>query len=312
MVDEKRLRIGEQRLYRILQTFFRLASLFGMCSASIRNGRLQVHAVTRSKIVLAFYCICLAWATIGNLQNVLRSTESSDLIFWLGYMFQSFSAYISLYTLFFRLETFLSILKKLSAVFALIEPRYEKCQLKIKFYVFAGLLVPVVIKSLELLFSYWINLEISSFYMMVSISGIIFRKVPLAYNVAFFCSLCVCIKDALSNINTELLTGITSEVKYAELMFCHEQLHEVVELVNNLFGLQFLVILIGCNAFLHNDVMYYFRIVFDNIYKGNQEKLDLFFFSWLIFDTCRIAFIFWAACSLVHEVYFNFYVKWQN
>lgn len=301
MVEEKRLRIGEKRLYRILQVFFMSASLFGMCSASIRNGQLQVVSVTRSKIVLTLYCVCLSVAFIGNLT---QSGDSSDFIFCLGYMFQSFSAYISLYMLYFRLETLQSILKILSEVFAQLEPRYTKCQLQIAFYVFAGLIIPVFIRSLEILNTYWFKVKVTNFYLLMKISGVIFRKIPLAYNVAFFCCLCVCIQDAIVNLNAELSIGFQTESKFAELVLCHDQLYEVVELINNLFGLQLLVILVGSNAFLHNDILFYYKIIFNHIYgiQGNESDFDVFFFSWILFDTSRIMFFFWSACSLVHEV----------
>jgi hypothetical protein len=138
----------------------------------------------------------------------------------------------------------------------------------------------------------------------MSISGVIFRKIPLAYNAAFFCSLCVCLKDAVVNLNAKLSAGNLNESKLAELVLCHDQLYEVVELVNKLFGLQFLVFLVGSNAFLHNDIMFYFDIIFNQIYgiKGKVVDIDIFYLAWIIFDTSRIVFFFWTACSFVHEV----------
>jgi hypothetical protein len=304
MAEETRLRIGEQRLYRILRSFFLSANLFGMCSAGIRNGRLQVCSVTRCKIVLTLYCICLSLASVGNLRHLLVSRDSADFIFCIGYIFQSFSAYISLYVLLFRLETFTKLLRTLSEVFIRLEPRYTKCQLQIIFYVISGLIVPVVIRSFEIMNVYWFKEDYTIFYLLMTISGIIFRKIPLAYNVALFCSLCVCMQDAVVNLNAELSTGLLTESNYAELVFCHDKLYEVVELVNNLLGLQFLVILIGSNAFLHNDLIFYYKIIFNHMHdiKGDAVNFDIFFFSWIIFDTSRIIFFFWVACSLVHEV----------
>jgi hypothetical protein len=304
MVEEKRLIIGEKRLYRVLQSFFLSASLFGMCTASIRNGRLQVSYITRSKIVLTLYCVFLAYSSWGNLQYLIRRRTSSDFIFCLGFMFQSFSAYISMYMLLFHLETLQSILKNLSAVFAFLEPHYTKCRLQITFYVISGLLLPVIVRFLEIINSDIFKQDFLSFNLIMKISGIIFRKIPLAYNATFFCSLCVCLKDAIVNLNAKLSAGIYTESKLAELVLCHDQLYEVVELVNKLFGLQFLVILVGSNAFLHNDIIFYFEIIFNRVYgnTGKQVDFDSFYFTWIIFDTSRVLFFFWAACSLVHEV----------
>jgi len=305
METSKVLKVGAKRLDYVLESFLTAAKYLGMCSAQVKDGKIHISNVLITKLVLGT-CSAILFAHTVLLTLKLNVSRGSELMFYFSMFLHNFTVALHLWMIIYNLTSVTAVLVKLSAVFGCLKPDYKKYRRTIRMHTFMGLLLPIGVKIMEIVYSALAKEDSSS--VAISSIGMMCRKIPISYSVTMFCVLSACIEAGIASLNLELKSEL-GEKRVMVLQLCYEIMHETSEMLNKLFGLQLLLILVGSNAFFQTDVFSHFKVVFNILYdveSNEKREPSLVYFAWIFFDSVRIITCFVASCAVTKEVLYMF------
>jgi hypothetical protein len=293
--------VGAERFVNVIKPLHKFTTAFGFVSVKLQDGNLRLSNVFKAKCFLIFYAIVATQYLIELLS--VTTLSGSWIIYILGFLCQNLCLDLHLWNSFtgnFKLIEDMS--RKLGIVLEYLEPNYKKCRQRIMITIILGIAVPIGIKTFSLLIGV-VNSP-NAMSEIVAFFKVFCRKISADCTVVMFCTFCILISELFSSLNDEL-ASIPSEKRLYILQICHDILHDVVGLLNKIFGIHLVLILVGSNLFIQMDIFHYFKMIlnkFYNIKLDGKELADFHSIAWIFLDTIRIACCFWAACSLKAKV----------